>query len=104
MKDKLIELLTNTPPTRLKAVGRMVGKTYTTASRVADHLLANGVIVLPCGEWEEANTRPKSTQFICSVCKGLCYAPQKNRKKDHIKQCEYRYCPNCGAKMKGGAE
>ena len=48
MKDKLVELLINTPPTRLKAFGRMVGKTFTTASNIADHLLANGVIVLPC--------------------------------------------------------
>lgn len=48
MKDRLIELLINTPPTRLKFVGRAIGKTYTTASGIAYHLLANGVIVLPC--------------------------------------------------------
>ena len=48
MKDRLIELLISTPPTRLKCVGRAIGKTYTTASGIADHLLANGVIVLPC--------------------------------------------------------
>lgn len=47
-KEKLIELLISTPPTRLKAVGRAVGKTFTTASTIADHLLANGVIVAPC--------------------------------------------------------
>ena len=48
MKDKLIELLINTPPTRLKAVGRAIGKTFTTASNRAAHLLSNGVIVVPC--------------------------------------------------------
>lgn len=48
MRDRLFELLKSTPPTRLKAVGRMVGKTYTTLTGVADHLLANGVIVPPC--------------------------------------------------------
>lgn len=47
-REKLIELILTTPPTRLKCVGRAVGKTYTTASGVADHLLANNVIVLPC--------------------------------------------------------
>ena len=47
-REKLIELILTTPPTRLKCVGRAAGKTYTTASGVADHLLANGVIVLPC--------------------------------------------------------
>jgi predicted Zn-ribbon and HTH transcriptional regulator len=44
MKERLIEILKNTPPTRLKAVGRMVGKTYTTLSGVADHLIANDVV------------------------------------------------------------
>ena len=48
MRSRLIELLINTPPTRLKVVGRAMGRTFTTASGIADHLLANGVIVLPC--------------------------------------------------------
>jgi hypothetical protein len=48
MKDRLIELIRTTPPTRLKCVGRAIEKTYITASGMADHLLANGVIVLPC--------------------------------------------------------
>ena len=48
MKDKLIELIINTPPMRLKAVGRANGKTFTTVSHMADHLLANNVVVLPC--------------------------------------------------------
>lgn len=44
MKDKLIELLITTPPMRLKAVGRAIGKTFTTASHMADHLISNGVM------------------------------------------------------------
>lgn len=79
MKDKLIELLTNTPPTRLKAVGRMVGKTYTTASRVADHLLANGVIVPPCKvdgtvyylTTEDTATELNVTDIFCGTVQGV---------------------------------
>lgn len=52
-----------------------------------------------CAKWVEANTRPKSTQFICTACNGLCYAPQNNRKKGYQKKCTYAFCPNCGAKM-----
>lgn len=44
MKDKLFEILKSTPPTRLKCVGRMTGKTYTTLSGVAEHLIANDVV------------------------------------------------------------
>lgn len=47
-QERLAKLIISTPPTRLKAVGRAIGKTYTTASTIADHLLANGVIVPPC--------------------------------------------------------
>lgn len=64
MKDRLIELLINTPPTRLKCVGRAIGKTYTTASGIADHLLANGVIVLPC--------KVGDTVYIIDVGDGEC--------------------------------
>ena len=54
-----------------------------------------------CGEWIEENSRPKSTQFLCSACGGKAYSPQPNGKKDAKKYCPYKYCPNCGARMKG---
>lgn len=56
MKEKLIEILKNTPPTRIKFVGRMVGKTYTTLSGVAEHLIANDVVkVVRCENCAYAN-------------------------------------------------
>lgn len=63
MKDKLIELIINTPPTRLKAVGRMIGKTYTTASGIADHLLANGVVVIDTNAVSVKN-RPLIAEYM----------------------------------------
>jgi rubrerythrin len=42
------------------------------------------------GEWKKVND--KSPRFKCTICNHLY-----NNK-------EYKYCPFCGAKMKGGAE
>ena len=51
------------------------------------------------GEWVEENRRPRSMQFICSVCHRTAYDPQPTRDKAWRKRCRYAYCPNCGAKM-----
>ena len=45
MRDRLIELILNTPVLKFPSGSRAQGKTYQTAQNVADHLLANGVIV-----------------------------------------------------------
>lgn len=46
MRDRLIELLMNTPKLPITIGGRANGRTYQTAGNIADHLLANGVVVL----------------------------------------------------------
>lgn len=46
--ERLIELIRNTPKPPFTVCGRAQGKTYQTAKNIADHLLANGVIVPPC--------------------------------------------------------
>lgn len=51
------------------------------------------------GEWGEENRRPRSSQFVCSVCHRTAYDPQPTRDKAWRKRCRYAYCPNCGAKM-----
>lgn len=51
------------------------------------------------GEWSEENRRPRSMQFVCSVCHRTAYDPQPTRDKAWRKRCRYSYCPNCGAKM-----
>jgi hypothetical protein len=48
MRDRLIELVMNTPKLPITVGGRTNGKTYQTAGNIADHLLENGVIVPPC--------------------------------------------------------
>lgn len=51
------------------------------------------------GEWVEENRRPRSSQFVCSLCHRTAYDPQPSRDKAWRKRCRYSYCPNCGAKM-----
>lgn len=60
---------------------------------------AADVVEVRHGKWIEENTRPRSSQFCCSVCHRTAYDPQPTRVKDWKKRCRYAYCPNCGAKM-----
>ena len=53
------------------------------------------------GHWVEDNKRPRSSQFRCSVCGDLAYFVQPTRDESWQKCCPYKYCPNCGASMKG---
>lgn len=47
-RERLIELLKNVPQIPWMKGGRAIGRTYQTYQHIADHLLANGVIVPPC--------------------------------------------------------
>lgn len=80
MRDRLIEILLD-------------GVTFTDeykfparkqAEYVADRLLANGVIVQKEGRWKGAGMG----DYYCSLC---C--------ETYTGGNEYKFCPNCGAKM-----
>mgnify|MGYP003302370324 CR=1 FL=1 len=76
--------------------------TLAKASGTARWLIEKGVTFTDgesSGEWKEANTLKKSSQFICTACGGTAYFPQPTRLKDWEKHCPYKYCPHCGAKM-----
>ena len=47
------------------------------------------------GRWMNANSRPKTYWRKCTACGGLAYFCGIG--------CSYKYCPNCGAMMDGGA-
>lgn len=63
----------------------------------ADALYNAGYRKLSEGEWEIA-VNPVEATFICSEC-GYFYT-----EADPQAETEYKFCPNCGAKMKGGEE
>ena len=47
------------------------------------------------GKWIPENDRPKSTKFICSVCKKVNYCQQSGRAKKAV--CDLKFCAHCGA-------
>lgn len=57
------------------------------------------------GKWYKPKEYPRdSYRFICDNCQDVAYFVTgnngKKQKEDHPK-CGYRYCPNCGADMRG---
>ena len=62
-----------------------------TSAEVADHLIANGVVIQKQGEWEES-TNYDVGFWVCSVCNFTSEATAASKL--------YKYCPSCGAKMK----
>ena len=106
-KEKLIELIISTPPTRFKAVGRAVGKTFTTASTIADHLLSNGVIVAPCKIGETVYiVISKESRY----CKSYAYVRKSTLTYENLERViadfgktVFLTKEEAEAKMKGGA-
>ena len=96
-RDKLIELLVNSPHLDV-----LYGEEYGDA---ADHLISNGVVVQKHGRWEDGK---------CSVCGGeevsysweepvYDYDWEENLQfcgtETHEGYIPTDYCPDCGAKM-----
>lgn len=55
------------------------------------------------GEWEKYPDEHEicATEFVCSVCKeSFCSSEMTDKELLAM----LKYCPNCGSKMKGGAE
>lgn len=50
------------------------------------------------GRWVRLDAHRGMEQFKCSICRSECYVPTCMREP------MYDYCPNCGAKMDGGAD
>jgi hypothetical protein len=92
MKDRLIEILKSTPPTRLKCVGRMCGKTYTTLSGVAEHLIENNVVaVVRCKDCKYSREDEESTYYGCTLYrdmrKGSDFCNYGERKTEGESKC-----------------
>ena len=81
-RERLIELIQNAPRKEVVYGDIKLDKPIQTVQTIADHLLANGVIVRKQGEWQDNH----NGTFTCSVCGG--------------KSSKMKYCGNCGAKLK----
>lgn len=77
MRNRLIELIAESA----------IKGDYTYIPDVVDHLIENGVIVMPKGEWQ-ITYRNKKPFIFCSHCKTM--DPKRN--------LSY-HCPHCGAEM-----
>lgn len=107
MKDKLIELLEECDKEHdvLDCFIDRPSKT-TSATILADYLIANNVVVREKGVWipSESDFDDDDTLFDvdewcdwqCSACReDICYEDPMERK------WLPKYCPNCGADMRG---
>jgi hypothetical protein len=64
------------------------------AESVADHLLANGVIVQKQGKWKIKRDDCDFEYMMCSCCKEEFFP------EGCVVETTPNFCPNCGAKMK----
>lgn len=95
MRNKLIELIRNTPPMPCIKNGRANGKTIQTIQNMVDHLIKNGVVILTHGKWEKVKYIEgclNSYQHTCGCCGKSYFDNNVN---------DYPFCPFCGAKMDG---
>ena len=69
----------------------------TSNETLADHLLANGVVVREKGEWEIIRDDYDNELMRCPACREEFYDGE-NDTVDHTPN----FCPNCGADMRKG--
>ena len=84
-RDRLIELLGD----------------YLYSEQIADHLLANGVIVQKQGEWKKTEEPLGWHDVDCVEC-SACHETWILDENFDFEFCKevWHYCPNCGAKLK----
>ena len=67
------------------------------SEKIADHLIANGVVIREKGEWEEIDDMYfDDVIYRCDVCKED-FVTIDGTPADNL----WNFCPNCGADMRG---
>jgi hypothetical protein len=104
-RDRLIELLKQATTLHLDYLESIDQKGLTDtegkAKFIADHLLANGVIVQKQGEWKKTE-EPLGWQDVDCVECSVCHETWILDEDFDFEFCKemWKYCPNCGVKMK----
>lgn len=84
---------------REKLIALMEEAYYCSIEELADHLLANGVVVREKGEWESYwDVAYLSERYRCSRCKEDAPTKAETMHDQLLKP----FCPNCGADMRKG--
>ena len=93
VREQLVELIGSTE----YGNGSLVGKNFQKGfiEKIASNLIANGVTVQECAEWEEIEDDwNMETIYKCSACKEE-FVTIDGTPADNL----WNYCPHCGAKM-----
>jgi hypothetical protein len=77
-------------------LGGKQGERPSLIASIADHLLANGVVVREKGEWEIRVDDFDNEYMLCPVCREEFY----DGDNDTVDRTP-NFCPNCGADMRG---
>ncbi len=91
-KEKQIEEMAKVIARRSKDFRNPNVAFMTTATKTAESLYNAGYRKQSEGEWIDANPNGAVYKFACTLCGETKLGKGTS------------YCPNCGAKMKGGAE
>ena len=81
----------------IEAINMAIEALQTDAVSREDTVTLNSPISIqaPTGEWQKVDEQPYFRKHFDNVCCSVCH---------HKGMRKYNYCPNCGAKMKGGVE
>ena len=96
--ERLKAAILKVQPTYITPSGRLRGVTYEDGNVTSVHIMDTDDVVkvfapVRHGRWMNANSRPKTYWRRCTACGGLAHFCGIG--------CSYKYCPNCGADMRG---